>query len=316
MSTPPPVAPLPAPAAGPAPEPLPLLGVAAGCFALCTLVAMLIAGRLAATGDALTIWDLAGLRQGVAMVCALPLLLWTKPWRMKPRQYVVNALFGGAPFVLLLFGGMVYAPVSHAGVFMNGMLPVAATIVAWCWLRTRPDRWQGLGIVIVLAGMAFVGREAFADGVAGEWRGHVLFVAAACWFSVWYVAMRAWQQSVLQSMAALLVLNAVIYVPIWLLFLPSGLTTAPAGDILLQAVVHGVFGAFIAVFGHAYAARTLGPLRQAAIMSGAPVLALLVAIPTLGEIPTVWGIVGAVIVTLGILLVVGLRPWTWLRRRG
>ena len=300
------------------PEPMPrggmLLGVAAGTFALCTTVAMLIAGRIGAIGDTLTIWDLAGLRQGVAMLCALPLLVYTRPWRMRPRQYVVNALFGGAPFVLLLFGGMVYAPAGHAGVFMNGTLPVAAMAIAWLWLRDRPRPWQGLGIAIIVIGMVLVGQDALASGAPGQWRGHLLFGAAAVWFAVWYVAMRAWKQSVLQSLAALLTLNAVIYVPIWLLFLPSGLATAPAGDIALQAVVHGVFGAFIAIFGHAHAARTIGPLRQAAIMSGAPVLAILVAIPTLGETPTGWGIAGAVVVSVGILLAVGLRP-PWRRRR-
>lgn len=290
---------------------VPLLGIAAGSFALCTTVAMLIAGRIGAVGDTLTIWDLAGLRQGVAALCALPLLIYTRPWRMRPRQYVVNALFGGAPFVLLLFGGMVYAPASHAGVFMNGTLPVAATVGAWLWLRDRPVRRQLAGIAIILVGMALVGRETLVIGVPGQWRGHLLFIAAAAWFSVWYVAMRAWQQSVLESLAALLTLNALLYVPIWLLFLPSGLASAPAGDIALQAVVHGVFGAFIAIFGHAYAARTIGPMRQAAIMSGAPVLALVVAIPTLGETPTFWGIAGALTVTAGILLAVGLRLRFW-----
>ena len=291
----------------------PALGFAAGGFALCTTVAMLIAGRIGAVGDTLTIWDLAGLRHGVAALCALPLLIYAWPWHLRPRQFVVNAVFGGAPFVLLLFGGMVYAPASHAGVFMNGTLPVAATVIAWIWLRDRPRPWHALGIAVIVAGILLVGWDSVAAGVPGQWRGHLLFIAAATWFAVWYVAMRAWNQTVLQSLAALLVLNAVVYVPVWLLFLPSGIRTAPLGDIALQAVVHGVFGAFIAIFGHAYAARTIGPLRQAAIMSGAPVLALLVAIPILGETPSVPGIAGAVIVTAGILLAVGIRlpfrPW-------
>lgn len=293
----------------------PLLGYVAGAFALCTTVAMLIAGRIGAVGDTLTIWDLAGLRHGIAALCALPILIHAWPWRLRPRQYVVNAAFGGAPFVLLLFGGMVYAPAAHAGVFMNGTLPVAAAVVAWFWLRVRPAAGQRLGVAIIIGGMLLVGWETVAVGVPGQWRGHLLFVAAAAWFSVWYVAMRAWQQTVLQSLAALLFLNAAVYVPVWLLFLPSGLWTAPVGDVALQAVVHGVFGAFIAIFGHAYAARTIGPLRQAAIMSGAPVLALLVAIPTLGERPTLLGVAGAVVVTAGILLAVGVLSVPGRRRR-
>ena len=77
----------------------PILGIAAGCFALFTTVAMLIAGRIGASGDSLTIWDLAGIRQGGAALIALALLLYTKPWKMRPSQYLVNAIFGGAPMI-------------------------------------------------------------------------------------------------------------------------------------------------------------------------------------------------------------------------
>jgi drug/metabolite transporter (DMT)-like permease len=49
-------------------------------------------------------------------------------------------------------------------------------------------------------------------------------------------------------------------------------------------------------------------MRQAAIMSGAPALALFVAIPTLGEVPSFLNIVGAAIVTAGILATVFLHP--------
>ena len=40
-------------------------------------------------------------------------------------------------------------------------------------------------------------------------------------------------------------------------------------------------------------------------MSGAPSLALLLAIPLLGEIPTLLSILGVIIVTLGILVTLG-----------
>jgi len=104
------------------------------------------------------------------------------------------------------------------------------------------------------------------------------------------------------------VTNALVYVPIWLLFLPSGLFTAPVSDIVLQVVVHGIFGAFLCILGHAYSVMTIGPTRQAAIMSGAPALALFAAIPTLGEIPSTLNVIGAAIVTAGILATVFLHP--------
>ncbi|MBO6783382.1 MAG: DMT family transporter [Alphaproteobacteria bacterium] len=283
-------------------------GIAAGCGTVLCFVAMLVAGRLGATTDALTVYDLAGLRMGVAALCASPFLLRAFPWRVALRTHAMVAFFGGAPFVLLIFAGMIFAPVGHAAVMMNGALPVFAAFVAWAWLGDRPGNWQWLGIAAIVMGVAAVGWDAVAGGVPGQWRGHLLFLSAAVFAALWYASMRAWKLSVVQSLAALLVGNAVVYVPIWLLFLPTGLWTAPLADIALQTVVHGVFGAFLCILGHAYSVKTIGPTRQAAIMSAAPALALFVAIPTLGEIPTVLNIVGAAVVTAGILATVFLRP--------
>ena len=109
----------------------------------------------------------------------------------------------------------------------------------------------------------------------------------------------------MQTLCALLVLNAFIYVPIWLFFLPSQIWTAPTEDLVLQIIVHSLFGSFLAIFGHSYAANTIGPMRQSAIMSGAPILVLLFSVPFLGEKITIYGIIGALAVTLGILFVNG-----------
>lgn len=283
-------------------------GIAAGLGTVLCFVAMLLAGRLGATTDALTVFDLAGLRMGVAALCAAPFLVRAYPWGVDLRAHAVVSFFGGAPFVLLIFSGMIYAPVGHAAVLMNGALPVFAALITWVWIGDRPGRWQWVGIVIIVVGVGAVGWDAVIGNVRGQWRGHLLFLAASVSAAIWYAGMRAWRLDVIQSLAALLIGNAVIYVPIWLLFLPSGLWTAPSTDIALQAAVHGVFGAFLCIFGHAYSVMTIGPMRQAAIMSGAPALALFVAIPALGEVPSFLNIGGAAIVTVGILATVFLHP--------
>ncbi len=283
-------------------------GIAAGCATVLCFVAMLVAGRFGATTDALTVFDLAGLRMGVAALLASPFLLRAWPWHVDLRAHAVVAFFGGAPFVLLLFAGMTFAPVGHAAVLMNGSLPVFAAFVTWLWVGDRPGRWQWAGIAAIVVGVAAVGWDAIAGDAPGQWRGHILFLAAGLSGALWYAGMRRWRLSVIQSLAALLVGNALVYVPIWLLFLPSGLFTAPLADIALQTVVHGVFGAFLCILAHAYSVKTIGPTRQAAIMSAAPALALFVAIPTLGEIPSELNVIGAAIVIAGILATVFLRP--------
>ncbi|MBT3808219.1 MAG: EamA family transporter, partial [Rhodospirillaceae bacterium] len=129
-------------------------GIAAGLGTVLCVVVMLIAGRLGATTDALTIYDMAALRMGVAVILAIPLLVRYFPWRVRLRDHAIVAFFGGAPFILMLFGGMTYAPVGHASVVMYGALPIFAALVAWAWVGDRPGRWQWAGIFAIVAGVA------------------------------------------------------------------------------------------------------------------------------------------------------------------
>ncbi len=100
-------------------------------------------------------------------------------------------------------------------------------------------------------------------------------------------------------------INLALYIPLWFFVLPSNLAATPWPEIALQGVYQGIVAAFFAAILIAHAARMLGGMRQAAIMSGAPALALLIAIPALGEFPSTISIGGVCVVTVGILIALG-----------
>ena len=275
-----------------------------------TTAAMLLAARFNTGTEALTIYDLAGLRHGVAFLCALPIILMSRPWGLSLNRHIFLAFFGGVPFIISIFAGLSYVPATHGSTAFSGSLPIMAVLVSWIWLRERPGAGQAIGIFLAVAGLVMVGWSGMANASTTKpfpWWGLLFFSLAALLISVWYGGIRTWQIPMGQTIVGLLTLNAVIYVPIWLLFLPSGLSTAPWSEILLQAVVHGLFGAFIAIFFHSYAARTMGPTRQAAMLSGGPALVTILAIPLLGEIPTMLAIAGVAVTTIGILMTIFLR---------
>lgn len=280
------------------------LGIGAGVLGVSGFATMLVVGRLGATSEALTIYDLAGLRHAASALVALPIMIWFWPRRLSLRQHLILAVFGGPPFILILFFGMTLAPASHAAIVLNGTLPLATAIVGWLWSRQSPVRWQALGILVSGIGVFIVGWDALAFGVPGQWRGHLFFLGAALSVAIWYGAIRHWGFSATETILGTVIISAVIYLPIWLLFLPSGLATAPMQDILLQAGILGAWGVMIGGYSQAYAAKTIGPLAIAAIMSAGPALATLLAIPVLNEIPSVLAVIGVFVVTSGILLVV------------
>ena len=60
---------------------LPWLGIAAGVFGVVGFSTLLVVGRIGATSQTLTLYDLAGLRHSVSILCALPILIRIWPWR-------------------------------------------------------------------------------------------------------------------------------------------------------------------------------------------------------------------------------------------
>lgn len=281
-----------------------MIGLAAGLVVLFIFSGTLIVSRVGAI-NTLTIYDVAALRFAIAAVCVAPFRARMRWTNLNWRRAFTLAGMGGAVFMLFLLGGFIFAPVAHGGIVVNGGMPVFAALFSWFIFGEGLGRWRIAGVVLIVAGVAATGWDALEFGVPGQWRGHLLFLGAAACNSGFLTAVRGWRINALDSLAVVMGLNALIYVPIWWLFLPSTLTQAPWQEIALQGVYQGIVAAFIAGFMIAFAARTLGATRQSAIMSGAPALALLMAMPLLGEIPSWISVAGVVIVTAGILVTLG-----------
>ena len=282
----------------------PVFGLAAGVLVLLIFSGNLVVSRVGAI-NTLTIYDVAALRFGIGALCVAPFLGRVQWSNLTWRRAVTLAIAGGAVFSLFLLGGFVFAPVADGGIVVNGAMPVFAALMSWSIFGEGLGRWRMAGIGLIVIGVAATGWDALEFGAPGQWRGHLLFLGAAACNSGFLAAVRGWRIGALDSLAAVMGLNALIYLPLWWLLLPSALAEAPWQEIALQGIYQGVIAAFFAGFMIAYAARTLGSTRQAAIMSGAPALALLMAIPLLGEIPFWISVAGVVIVSIGILVTVG-----------
>lgn len=265
---------------------------------------MLVVSRFGATSS-LTVYDMAGLRFGVAGICTLPIILRMRWPRLELWKVLVIAATSGSPFALFLFGGMSFAPVAHGGIVINGAMPVFAALLGWIVFQNRLGGWRIVGIVMIVSGVLATGWDALANGMPGQWRGHLLFLGAAACNATFLTTVRGWGITALQSLIIVNGVNLALYVPFWLLFLPSNLAATPWPEIVLQGGYQGIVAAFFASIMIAHAARMLGGMRQAAIMSGAPAVAVLIAIPALGEIPSNISIIGVVVVTAGILVALG-----------
>lgn len=266
-----------------------------------------VISRLGVTNH-LTVYDITGLRHGIGAIVALPYIIWTRAWRgLTPLRTLILTLTAGVPYALLAYFGFVYAPAAHGGVFMNGCLPIFTTFFAWIWIGQRSRFSQILGLGIILIGVTLVGYEGFVSSGSGKtWIGDFLFLAAIALFAVFMVANRVWSVVPGQIIFAATIVSAVVYVPIWLLWLDSNLAVAPGSEILLQGAYQGLVPSVLGISCLNIAVRHIGPRATSVFISSVPVVAALTAIPILNELPGLQAWIGMITVTFGILLALGI----------
>jgi drug/metabolite transporter (DMT)-like permease len=167
-------------------------------------------------------------------------------------------------------------------------------------------------MALIIVGGALIGGDSFTGAAAPlQWFGDLLLVAAGALFALYMTALRKWQPEILQSIVAVPVVSAVIYLPLWALFLPSELLHAavfpPWPEIALQAGFQGVVSSFIVVMLLTRATRSVNATTIAMFLAGAPALAVVFGIFLLGELPTALAWAGLAVGTVGMVLAVGRR---------
>jgi drug/metabolite transporter (DMT)-like permease len=188
---------------------------------------------------------------------------------------------------------------------MIGTMPIWVAVLSSVFYKQHLSRLQKLGMLIVFGGVFTIGGHALIfNREAGEWRGDALFLLAGFLFAVFTVAQRNSGTSPWVATAFVNVLSALIFTPIYLLWMKSGLGDAPLQDLLLQVATQGIAVSILALWLFSEAVRRLGATRAAVIGAMCPALTGLLAFLVLGEIPTVATLLGVVAVMSGVLIVV------------
>ena len=268
----------------------------------------LIVSRVAADSG-LTVYDLAAMRYGLASLVALPLCLYYKPWRgLSLVQIAVLSFILGPVYVLIVFSGFLYAPAAHGGIFMNGVLPLISILFGIFLFRTLPDVKQVFGAGLILVSSIVLAWDTSVTLVENAWIGDLMFVVGAIFFATYVILSERWQLGPMQIIFCGTIVNAVLYLPIWALWLPSGLADAPPGPLLLQAVYQGFVPNLIGLLFVAHASRRIGNGNTSSILAAVPGGGALLGLVLLGEALSLTSVLALVILTAGLLLSVRRRP--------
>ncbi|MFY9210039.1 MAG: DMT family transporter [Aestuariivita sp.] len=262
----------------------------------------LIVSRVA-NESGLTVYDLAAMRYGLASLVALPLCLYYKPWRgMRLTQIALLSFILGPVYILIVFSGFLYAPAAHGGIFMNGVLPLISILFGIFLFRVLPGVRQVIGAVLVLVSAVVLAWDASVSSIKGAWIGDLMFVAGAVFFASYVVLSERWQLGPMQIIFCGTIVNAVLYLPIWALWLPSGIADAPLGPLVLQAVYQGFVPNLIGLLFIAHASRTIGNANTSLILAAVPGGGAVLGAVLLSETLSLTSILALVILTIGLLI--------------
>jgi drug/metabolite transporter (DMT)-like permease len=251
--------------------------------------------------------DLAALRFTVAGLVRLPIVLrrGLALDRLGLWGLAALAIGGGAPYVLLVGGGLLFAPVAHAGALTQGVVPLTVALVAAVLLQERPGRRQTVGLVLVICGGLVIGGVGTASLGGAEGFGHLCFLAAAFLCAFYTVTMRLAGLDGFHAAAIAAVPSLVVYVPIYVMVFGDRVLQLPLSDVLVQALYQGVLTAAISIALYGRAVRLLGATAAGAFVAFGPVIAAVISIPILGEMPSSAEWLAIMSISVGVYLASG-----------
>lgn len=216
----------------------------------------------------------------------------------------------GAPFFLIVAWGMQFAPAAEIGPLLPGTMPLFVALIGWLVFGERLGRVRVLGFVLILIGVVCIGGYGLLFAGNGAWRGHLLLLTGACLWGIYTHAYRRSGLSALQAAALIGLWSFLILLPFGAPSLVRALGDGLAAAIILQALLQGLLSGVAGVILYGVAVDRLGASRAAAVSPLSIVLAALIAIPALNEIPTPASLIGIGLATLGVVLASGIlnRP--------
>lgn len=279
-------------------------GALYGLAAISIWSGWIVASRLGLK-TSLTPWDITAIRFGVAGIILLPYLI--KKGLAVERlglSGLVAIVLGGVA-VLVANAGLLYAPAAHAGALFPGVMPLQVAILAALLLSEAFTLAKRIGFVLILAGALTIVWAAGGTLGTAQNIGHALFLAAGFLWACYTVAMRKARLEGLHAAAIAAVGLLLLYVPGYAVFAGASIFHAPWWDIALQAVVQGLLAAVLSLVLYGRAVTILGASSGASFAALCPAMTALLAIPVLGEWPTLadWLAIG--LISAGVYFVSG-----------
>ncbi|MEN8990875.1 DMT family transporter [Avibacterium paragallinarum] len=277
---------------------------------MCIWGGFTLTARLSANWG-ISAWDITALRFALAFCILMPILIYKKDtaflWKKEP---FILAMLGGVTYCLTAYSAFHYAPAAHAAIFLNGCIPLCTAIAAFLIFKQPLDKHTWISVVIMVSAISLMSYLMYVETGVAFGLGDLLFFISAIWWGIFTVLLKQWKLSAWHAMAGVAIWSAVVFVPIYLLFFPKHWSEPEPLQLVGQVIFHGIFVVIIATLTYVEAIKRLGAFKAGSIVTLAPFIAAILAVPLLNE-PLSFAIVcGLVGMGIG-----AIQPWKWLGRK-
>lgn len=253
----------------------------------------------------------AGLRVGIAALFLLPLLvmrgqvpLLRQHWKL---VFAVGVLNSAIPFACFTYALLTIS--TGLSSILNATVPLFGALVAWVWLKDRPQPLRIVGLLVGFLGVAMLawGKASFKPDASGNTPGWaVLAVLLAC---LCYGISASMTKRYMAGMPSLVsaagsqIGAALVLAPFAAWYWPHHPVPMTAW---LSVIALGVVCSGVAYILYFRLIERAGPARALSVTFAIPVFAVLYGVVLLGEVVTPWMLVCALVIVVGTSLSSGL----------
>lgn len=280
------------------------IGYMCAAFTLLIWASFPVVSRMAGTG-VLTLFDVMALRLGVASLALsywwVPRLLNASLRQLSMKQILSFSMVAGLTYPLVAFTAMRFAPASHGAVILSGALPLLTAAMSYQIWKEKPGRVGQLSLILVFIGVALLlGTSIWRTGFDFTMLlGDTILLAASAVWALFTILLKYWKARAFDVTLAAVAVASMIYLPVYVVLLPSNFGQASWGEILFQASYQGLLVPVVAMFTYARAIEYLGAVKTVTLLSATPVVGTVMAVGFLGEVLYPGTALGAMCVFVG-----------------
>ncbi len=244
--------------------------------------------------------DVIAIRYVTCSLLLLPVWWFKFRFNILNPKIICTSLIGGIAYASCAFRGFELAPASHAAVLLPGLMPLFITLLSRFIFKDQIKRssWIGVG-VITLGVFALLGQNQSLNTANAVGIGQLWLIFAAFFWALFSVLVKHWKISPWEVTISLALVTAVIYLPIYLIALPSNISLSLWRDVLTQAFYQGFLATIIQMLLYVRAVHIIGPTSMGTMMASVPILASISAIIFLNEPSSIFLATGVVLVSIG-----------------